>query len=189
MRRRQLLLVGFGASIAACGGGNVDRGFYGEIQEEPSTGAAPRPKVKTKADRNASGMFMKPKLVVIRAAWCPHCREIEPTLMSTFASYQGKVDLVILDITDDAATTASIARASEEGVKGFFDKYGARTPTIGVFTGVEKGRLVHGDLKDPETLKRELDHVVGRVPDPPGKPGPSGDAPAEEEEIPPQPSR
>lgn len=141
--------------LASCGGGKVDRGFYGEIEAAGSGEATAQSRPASRPAR-----FLKPKLVIIRADWCNFCHELEPSIRAAYAPYREKIDLVVLDVTDEATTNASLSRAATEGVRTFMDKYGARTPSVGLFVSAEHGRLVHGDLSDPETLKRELDYAL-----------------------------
>ncbi len=159
MRRRAVLhlaLFAFG-----CGGGAVDPGFYGEIEEaraRPTRGERPRRVAELEPSEQRAATFDRPKLVVIRAAWCHFCREAEPSIMAAYRPYAAKIDLVVLDVTDDDAIARSRRVAAAEGVAVFFGKYAGRTPTVGVFTARDQGRLVHGDVGDPEVVSRELEH-------------------------------
>ena len=161
MRVRSVAILG--VLMFGCGGGNVDRGFYGEIEEQPRGATGPStPGAAPKRRPPERRPFDRPKLVVIRAGWCDICKAVEPSLQSTYESYKGEVDLVVLDVSDETTVAKSHQTADDEGVREFFVKYGARTPTVGVFTGKDQGRLVHGNVADPEVLKRELDHALGR---------------------------
>lgn len=165
------------ATAAACGGGQVDPGFYGGVTEEPAEAGADRAAKSDKpVARSAPASFARPKLVVIRAGWCPICRQVEPSVMSAYESYRGKVDLVVLDVSDDAKVSQALADATDQGVRAFFEKYGARTPTVGIFVQPEKGRLVHGELSDPATTARELENAVAQFG--PAVGGSTPDAPA-----------
>ncbi len=141
-----------------CSGGTVDPGFFEPVvvsRAEPASSIAPAPRPPPPGEA-----FDRPKLVLITAEWCHFCRQAEPALMDAYGPFRGKVKLVELDVTDDFTTRESAALATEEGVRAFFDRFHGRTPTVGVFVGVNDGRLVHGDLEDPETLRRELEHAV-----------------------------
>ncbi|MBK6513040.1 MAG: thioredoxin family protein [Polyangiaceae bacterium] len=149
------------APLGACGGGNVDRGFYGEYSEAPRGATGPNAPLREKKKAPKAALskagFERPKLVLIKAAWCGICKEVEPSIMAAYEPYRGKVDLIVLDVTDETTVAASHGKAGDEGLRDFFVQYGARTPTVGVFVGEGNGRLVRGDFKDPELLKRELD--------------------------------
>ncbi|NUP06921.1 MAG: thioredoxin family protein [Polyangiaceae bacterium] len=153
-------------ALAACGGGGtVDRGFYGEIVEEPKGASGPNGPAAKRTPAKTTKLhvsFDRPKLVVIRAGWCDICKDVEPSIMAAYEPYRGKIDLVVLDVTDEAAVAKAHGRASDEGVREFFMQYGARTPTVGVFIGEDNGRLVHGQLKDPDVLKRELEFSLSQ---------------------------
>lgn len=153
-----------GLLLGACGSGTVDPGFYEPVivsQAEPTPSATAPARPPPPGDA-----FDRPKLVLITADWCHFCRQAEPALMEAYGPYRGKVKLVELDVTDDFTTREAAALATDEGVRAFFDRFQGRTPSVGVFVGVNDGRLVHGDLEDPETLRRELEHaVMSRRPD------------------------
>ncbi len=142
-----------------CGGGRADPSFTEPIVEMPG-GADHR-----EVDRGPPRAFSRPKLVVIRADWCSFCRAAQPGIDTAYGAYQTRVDLVVLDVTDEATTEESARLASHEGVSRFFATYEGRTPTVGVFVGPEDGRLVHGALDDPSTLERELAFAVERFRD------------------------
>lgn len=175
-------------AISACGGGQVDPGFYGGVVEEPAEARTEKAnKGPQSVAHRAPLSFERPKLVVIRAGWCPICRQVEPSVMSAYEAYRGKVDLVVLDVSDDAKVSQALAEATDQGCRSFFEKYGARTPTVGIFVQPEKGRLVHGELSDPATTTRELENAVAQfgpssnrtAPDvpPPAAPSPSANVP------------
>jgi thiol-disulfide isomerase/thioredoxin len=155
----RLVVVVLALAPLGCGGGDVDPGFYEPVivarggGDAPSTSAHARPS-------QPGPRFDRPKLVLITADWCTFCQAARPSIMDAYEPFRAKVELVELDVTDDFTTKESLRVAEEEGVRSFFERFHGRTPTVGVFVGVEDGRLVHGDLEDPETLTRELDHAV-----------------------------
>ncbi len=149
----------FAVALSACGGGQVDPGFYGPV-EAPEAATAHAP-----PGEPAPRRFARPKLVLISAAWCGACREVMPGILAGFAPFEGKVDLVTLDVTDARSTARAAQHARSEHVGEFFDRYAGRTPTVGVFVRPEEGRLVHGPLGDPDTLRRELSAALERMAD------------------------
>lgn len=149
------------ALLLACGGGQVDRGFYGEIDAPPSRASEPEEIASSGTRASEVVSFTRPKLVIIRADWCIVCRQVEPSIMAAYEPYRTKMELVILNVSDEATTAESFRDASRHGVRGFFEKYGARTPSVGIFTEPEKGRLVHGQLADPDVVKREIEFALG----------------------------
>lgn len=75
----------------------------------------------------------QPLVVVVRADWCPTCRKIEPTVAVLQREYGGRVSFLILDVTDDAASTRSTSAAERAGVGSFFRDNNA-TGIVAVFT-------------------------------------------------------
>ena len=154
---RVALTLALAACASSCGGGRVDPEFTQPIEVEPSSARESR-----NLDRTPPVAFSKPKLVVIRADWCDFCRTAQPGIDAAYDAFQAKVDLVVLDVTDDSSTDEAARIAAHKGVRNFFAAHKGRTPTVGVFVAPEDGRLVHGALEDPETLSRELAFAVAQ---------------------------
>lgn len=152
---RRAAALAFACALAGCGGGRVDPEFTEPIVEQKSSGKDAR-----SLDTTPPRSFDKPKLVVIRADWCGFCRAAQPAIDTAYGEFSGSVDLVVLDVTDESSTDDASRIASHEGVRSFFASYHGRTPTVGVFTAPEVGRLVRGSLEDPATLSRELAFAV-----------------------------
>jgi hypothetical protein len=161
---RSLVVLAVVVAATSCGGGRVDPGFYGEGTSEETRAAARAP--ARGGDVSPPARFDKPKLVLIRADWCGICHEVEPGILTAFATYEGKVDLVVLDVSDPRRTAHSADVARAEGVSEFFDRYMGRTPTLGVFTRPEEARLIHGPIGEPAHLRRELEAAVDRMHEP-----------------------
>ncbi len=62
----------------------------------------------------------KPVVVDIYASWCPACKNIAPTVSQLKKQYEGKVNFVVLDVSDRASTAKSEAIARELGLGEFF---------------------------------------------------------------------
>jgi len=125
----------------ACGGGHVDPGFY-KATEWKDPAADQR---AIHSDETASPIFARPKLVVIRADWCPFCTRAEPAVEAACEQFRGRVDLVVLDVTDEKTSEEAERVARQEGVEVFFRAYRGRTPTMGIFVAPGEGRRVHGN--------------------------------------------
>jgi thiol-disulfide isomerase/thioredoxin len=151
VRLRFAALIASIAMGAACGG-KPDPAFFGGAEWQDPTSAAERTR--------APVAFERPKLVVIRADWCPFCRSAQPAIDLAYQPFKGKIDLVVLDVTDDTTTSRARATADAEGVAAFFDEYQGRTPTAGVFVAPGEGRRVHGNIEDPATLTAELEYAI-----------------------------
>jgi thiol-disulfide isomerase/thioredoxin len=80
----------------------------------------------------------KPYVVKLHAQWCPKCMMTKDVWSQIEAMYAERVNLVVLDFTNDANTEASRAEAERLGLDQFFDEYGGVTGTIAVLDGRTK---------------------------------------------------
>ena len=69
-------------------------------------------------------------LVDVYASWCPACKNIAPTLSQLEQQYVGKVEFVVLDVTDKATTAKAEAKAKELGLSDFLAANKAQTGTL-----------------------------------------------------------
>lgn len=74
----------------------------------------------------------KPTVVDVYANWCPACKAIAPTLSSLKEEYKGKVNFVVLDVTDRAATNQAQASAQKMGLTKFLEANKSATGTVAV---------------------------------------------------------
>jgi len=72
----------------------------------------------------------KPVVVDIYASWCPACKNIAPTLSQLKKDYAGKVEFVILDVSDKSTTAAAEATAKELGLSKFLSENKTQTGSI-----------------------------------------------------------
>lgn len=84
---------------------------------------------KMKDDKMAS----KPTVALIRADWCSACKSVEPIINDLMQSYGGKVNLVVLDVTNDETTAKAEATAKSFGLSRFFEANKKNTSTVGIF--------------------------------------------------------
>jgi len=87
-------------------------------------------KAKTVGGPLAQQLQGKPVLVDIYASWCPACKNIAPTLSKLEQQYAGKVEFVVLDVTDKATTDKAVAKAKELGLSDFLAANKAQTGTL-----------------------------------------------------------
>jgi thiol-disulfide isomerase/thioredoxin len=87
-------------------------------------------KAKTVGGPLAQKLQGKPVLVDIYASWCPACKNIAPTLSQLGQQYAGKVEFVVLDVSDKATTAQAEAKAKELGLSDFLDANKAQTGTV-----------------------------------------------------------
>jgi thiol-disulfide isomerase/thioredoxin len=74
----------------------------------------------------------KPAVVDIYATWCPACQAIAPTLSSLRTQYKDKVNFVVLDVTDRAATQKAETNAKRMGLATFLKENKASTGTVAI---------------------------------------------------------
>lgn len=74
-------------------------------------------------------------VVVIRADWCGACQKLEPTMKELMTEYGGRINFVVLDVTNDETTAIASAKAKSLGLGSFFEANKKMTSTVGVFKG------------------------------------------------------
>jgi thiol-disulfide isomerase/thioredoxin len=74
----------------------------------------------------------KPVLVDVYATWCPGCKNIAPTLSQLKQDYAGKVNFVVLDVTDQAKVKETQAQAEKLGLGKFLEANKSKTSTVAI---------------------------------------------------------
>jgi thiol-disulfide isomerase/thioredoxin len=137
--------------LAACGGGgSIDQGFYGVVNEAPSEPA--RASAPTAAER--------PRLVIIRASWCPACVKTERVLYPVLDQNSEKLDVLTLDVSDDDAIRSSRELAFRAGVSDFFERYRGVTPSIGLVSRSGRVRHYDGNPYRRESWQRAVSELI-----------------------------
>ena len=77
----------------------------------------------------------KPTVAIIKADWCSACQKVEPIMMGLMKEYDGKVNFVMLDVTNDDTTAQAAAKAKSLGLTAFFQANKKTTSTVAVFAG------------------------------------------------------
>lgn len=110
-----------------------------------TTGTKPDPCAAKKADpcaakKAASGASIggplaqklqgKPVVVDVYASWCPACKNIAPTVADLKKEYEGKVEFVVLDVSDKTTTAAAEATAQELGLSKFLAENKTQTGSL-----------------------------------------------------------
>jgi thiol-disulfide isomerase/thioredoxin len=72
----------------------------------------------------------KPVVVDIYASWCPACKNIAPTVSQLEQKYAGKVEFVVLDVSDKASTAKAEAKAKELGLSEFLTANKTQTGSL-----------------------------------------------------------
>ena len=62
----------------------------------------------------------KPVVVDVYASWCPACKNIAPTVSQLKQQYAGKVNFVVLDVSDKSSAAKAEATAKKLGLSKFF---------------------------------------------------------------------
>ncbi|MBW4557607.1 MAG: thioredoxin family protein [Trichormus sp. ATA11-4-KO1] len=74
----------------------------------------------------------KPVVVDVFATWCPGCKNIAPTLSQLKQEYSGKVNFVVLDVTDKAKLKETQAKAEKLGLGKFLEANKSKTSTVAI---------------------------------------------------------
>lgn len=72
----------------------------------------------------------KPLLAVIYAEWCPMCQQLKPVLALIGERYNGKIELVRLDMTSEKTAAEAKLKAHNAGVESFFNENKERTSLV-----------------------------------------------------------
>lgn len=74
----------------------------------------------------------KPVVVDVFATWCAGCKNIAPTLSQLKQQYSGKVNFVVLDVTDKAKLKQTEAMAQRLGLGKFLEANKSKTSTVAI---------------------------------------------------------
>lgn len=74
----------------------------------------------------------KPVIVDIYASWCPACKNIAPTIAQLKEQYAGKVEFVVLDVSDKSTTAVAEATATELGLSKYLAENKAQTGSLAI---------------------------------------------------------
>jgi thiol-disulfide isomerase/thioredoxin len=80
----------------------------------------------------------KPYVVKLHAQWCAVCMVTKGMWTQIEETYAGRVNLVVLDFTNEANTDGSRVEATRLGLDEFFNEYAGATGTIVVLDGRTK---------------------------------------------------
>lgn len=130
--------------IISCGGGRVDQGF----QDPSGETAASVP------DLPAASAAARPAVLVIRSDTCVPCRRTELAMLPAYAPFRDKVDLVFLDVTDEAHEAEALETARALGAEAFFMKNRDVTPSIALVSKSGRVRPYSGNTFGRRTWER-----------------------------------
>ncbi len=108
------IMFGANTAVASCAG-----------KSNPCAGKKNPCAGKINSGRSVGGALAqqlqgKPVVVDIYASWCPACKNIAPTVSQLKQRYAGKVNFVVLDVSDKASTARAEVMAKKLGLSKFF---------------------------------------------------------------------
>jgi thiol-disulfide isomerase/thioredoxin len=113
---------------------------------------------KTGVKALAAELQGKPVVVDIYASWCPSCKNIAPTISALKKEYSSKANFVVFDVSDQATTAKSLARAKELGLEEFFTKNKSNTSLVAIMDPSDSSILLEKqNTADAATYKAILD--------------------------------
>ena len=103
----------------------------------------------------------KPVVVDVYASWCSKCQNIAPTVSELKKEYEGKVEFVVLDVSDKATTAAAEATAQELGLSKFLAENKTQTGSITIVDPAT-GKILaqHRNNADKMTYTKVLDAAL-----------------------------
>lgn len=104
-----------------------------------------------------------PTVAIIRADWCSACQQLEPTMMELMGQYKGRIDFVILDVTDDQKAQKSAADARKLGLGKFFEANKKQTSTVVVLSPAHKILFQTMQNFDREAYVKAFDEAIART--------------------------
>ncbi len=103
----------------------------------PGAQASPTPAdLETLGAPLAPELQGKPVVVDVFATWCPGCKNIASTLQTLRTEYKGKVNFVVLDVTDRTTSQQSQQLAQKLGLSKYFEANKASTSTVAIIDPV-----------------------------------------------------
>jgi thiol-disulfide isomerase/thioredoxin len=119
------------------------------------------PAVPTLSAAAAAGSS-KPYVVKLHAQWCPYCLFTKDEWSRIEQTYAGRVHLVVLDFTTEAATERSRAEAQRLNLGRFFDEYVGATGIVVVLDGRTLGVTAEiGGNRPFEDYRAAIDAALG----------------------------
>jgi thiol-disulfide isomerase/thioredoxin len=80
----------------------------------------------------------RPYVIKLHAQWCPVCRVGKGAWSEIEEAYADRVNLLVLDFTNETTTEASRVEATRLGLEAFFDEYSGVTGPVAVLDGRNK---------------------------------------------------
>ena len=105
----------------------------------------------------------KPIVVKLHAQWCPYCMLTKDVWSQIEDAYADRVNLLVLDFTNQANTDASQAEARRLGLDAFFDEYAGATGIVVILDGRTKEVTAEiGGSRDFAEYRAAIDEALNR---------------------------
>jgi len=116
-----------------------------------------------KMDKMSSMKKERPTVAIIRADWCSVCQKLEPAMTELMEQYKGRLNFVVLDVSNDEKTAASALTARKLGIGKFFEANKKKTSTVAIFGA--KNKLIFQKYHDSEreTFVRAFDDAIAKA--------------------------
>jgi thiol-disulfide isomerase/thioredoxin len=103
----------------------------------------------------------KPVVVEIYASWCPACKNVAPTVSQLKKQYAGKANFLVLDVSDQAATSRSRNAAQQAGLSQFFSQNISQTGLVAIIDPATGNVLAqHRNNPDKSDYTSVLDAAI-----------------------------
>ena len=139
----------------------------GESKTDPCAGEKADPCAGKKVSTASVGgplakqLQGKPVVVDVYATWCAACKNIAPTVTQLKQKYAGKVEFVVLDVSDKTSTAKVEAKAKELGLSKFFAENKTQTGSLTIVDPAT-GKILsqHRNNPDLNTYASVLDAAI-----------------------------
>ena len=105
----------------------------------------------------------KVTVAVIRADWCAACQKVEPIISELKEKYKGRINFVVLDVSDDERANAAAAAARKHGLAKFFNANKKKTSTVVVLDAKNKVLFQTDHNYDRDAYVRAFDNAVAKA--------------------------
>ncbi|MDY7021265.1 MAG: thioredoxin domain-containing protein [Cyanobacteriota bacterium] len=121
------------AGVKPCAGADPCAGVKPCAGANACAGANPcASKMKSVGGPLAQELQGKPVVVDVYATWCSACKNIAPTLTQLKQDYDGEVNFVVLDVSDQSTTAEAKTKAEQLGLSEFLEVHKTKTGTVTV---------------------------------------------------------
>ncbi len=103
-----------------------------------------------------------PTVAIIRADWCSACQKLEPAMMELMNQYKGRINFVMLDVTDDQKAAKAASEARKLGIGKFFEANKKHTSTVVVLSPAHKILYQTMQNFDREAYVKAFDEAIAK---------------------------